>query len=181
MLLNSRYNNFSFQFPPNWFPQIVIDRYTPFFRRLAIPFTTLNNFMSYTVQSISWPSIDGQTVEQTVAKEIRVYPSGKDSIWQMSRDVTITFRTIEGYLNYFVMFDTWEQYWNGEMNMPSMPDFILRILDNYGYQVIALQWHNPVYKGLSELELSAASNVPEFRTFSANFSASWVETKREFQ
>jgi len=57
----------------------------------------------------------------------------------------------------------------------------LYLLDHYGYLFMTMQYQGVIYKGLSELEISYASNVPEFRTFTATFDCDVVSPKRELQ
>ena len=135
--------------------------------------------MSYTVQSVSWPAIDAQIAEQDLGNDYRVFKGGFDAQKYLNKEIIITFRTVEGYLNYFVMLDAWEQYWKLESEDTFVPNFTLRLLDNYGFQIMSVNYYNIVYKTLSELEISYASNVPEFRTFSCTFNCARVELKRQ--
>ena len=137
--------------------------------------------MAYTVQSVSWPSITAETVEQQKQGIKPVFKGGYPATYYMGKEVVVTFRTVEGYLNYFVMQDMFEQYWS--INDPNeelfVPDLTLQLLDHYGYLVMSMRYINVVYSGLSELELSYASNVPEYRTFTATFNCAELQLKRE--
>jgi len=183
MLLNSRYNNFNFQFPKNFFYESIIKRYDPFFKRVPIPYTNLSDFMSYTVQSVSWPAISTEIAEQYKHSSKPVYKSGFGGERYMSKELTVTFRTVEGYLNYFVMNDMYLEYWKlfNENEKIFVPNLTLYLLDHYGYLLMTVHYKDVVYSGLSELELSYASNVPEFKTFTATFICGGLKFKRELQ
>lgn len=180
MLLNSKFNLFRFAFPRGFFYPDIEQRYEIFFKRLAIPYTNLTDFMSYTVQSVSWPSMTGETVTQQKKGVTPFYKGGWDASVYIGKEVTVTFRTVEGYLNYFVMQDMFTQYW--ELNDPDeatfVPDLSMQLLDYYGYLLITMQYRSVVFSGISELELSYASNVPEYKTFTCTFNCATVDIKR---
>lgn len=180
MILNSTYNNYVFHFPKGFFPLDVERRYLPFFKRLPIPFSTLTDFMSYTVQSVSWPSIATEIVEQSVELYTPKYKAGFSLDEYINKELTITMKTVEGFLNYWVMFDTLEEYWRlyNDNDKKYVPDLAVHTLDQYGYMMFTLNYKEVVFTGLSEMELSYASNVPEYKTFTATFMASRLKTTR---
>lgn len=184
MLLNSKYNDFVFKFPPMFFPKKFDNKYLPFLNRSKIPFTSITDYINYTIQSVSWPSITTETIEQFYKNGYRVYKGGWDLLTYTSREIVVTFKTVESYINYFIMQDLLEYYWDiyqgKEENMSHLPNLYLMLLDRYGYLIVTFKYTNVVFHSLSELELSYASNVPEFRTFTATFKSSIIQTIREY-
>ena len=182
MLLNSRYMNYIFNFPKMFFSPEIERRYKPFLTRQVIEYKSLVDYMNYTIQSVSWPSLNVETVSQVQKNVIKTFRSGFDMQRQMSKELEVTFATKDSYLNYSVMRDYFEEYW-ALYNSGSevfIPNLTLQLLDHYGYTTMSLHYQDVVFSGLSELELSAASNVPEFRTFTANFVCTQIVTKRYY-
>jgi len=180
MLLNSTYNNFLFYFPKGFFPRSVEERYLPFFKRLPVPFTNLTDFMSWTVQSVSWPSMNLEITQQDKRLTTAKYKGGFSATEYSSKELTVTLKTVEGFLNYWVMHDTLEEYW--KLDNPEevlyVPDLSVHTLDQYGRMMFTVNYREVVMSALSEMELSYASNVPEYKSFTATFSATRIETKR---
>lgn len=182
-LLSSKFSNFVCNFRKDFFYPEIVAMYDPYFKRTNIPYTNLIDFMNFTIQSVSWPAINIEVVTQD-KKDIQVtYKSGFDLTRQTEKNLTITFRTTEGFLNYFVMRSQLEMYFakgKEAKNNIFLPDMQLKMLDHYGYLVLVMNMKDIVFMGLSELELSQASNVPEYRTFTADFKYSRLTIKKEF-
>ena len=171
-LLNSKFSNFRLNFPKNWFYPEIIETYDQYFRKSMIPYTNLTDYINFTIQSVSWPALAIETVTQTKKDAEITYKSGWDLNRQTEKNLTITFRTTEGFLNYFVMRSQLEMYYEQgktAKNNVFVPDLNLMMLDHYGYLILTQKMKYVVYMGLSELELSQSANVPEYRTFTADF------------
>lgn len=176
MLLNSKNSSFIFSFPQGWFDKEIEDRYKMFFERRPIIYKDLTDYMSYTVQSVSWPAFTGETVSQTAGTMTRTFKSGENFIKNIQKELRVTFRTVEGFLNFFVMFDVLQKYWTRSPDAKTfLPDLRIFVLDHYGYLMMTVLMKNIVFKGISELELSFASNIPEYRTFECIFEYSGLE------
>ena len=49
------------------------------------------------------------------------------------------------------------------------PDMNLMYLDREGYQMLTIDFRQPLMKGISEVEMNYSATAMEFRTFSVNF------------
>jgi hypothetical protein len=49
------------------------------------------------------------------------------------------------------------------------PDMNIMYLDRDGYQVLTVDFKQPIMKGISEVEMNYSSTAIEFRTFTVNF------------
>ncbi len=180
MLLNSKYSNFSFSFPKKWFYPEIYEKYDIFFKRNPIPYTNLDDYMSYTIGGVSWPSFQGDGVEQWKDGRKYIFKSGTDFQNNLSKEFKLTFRTVEGFLNYWVMFDQLQVYWRRwAEDKPYLDDFMVNILDQSGHLIMSMLIKGLVFTGLSELEMSFSSNIPEYRTFEASFSYNQIEFKNQ--
>ena len=64
MLLNSRNNLFSFNFPRNFIPADIAAKYKPYLNR--IPGNIIEepiDFLNYTIQGCNFPSVSQETME----------------------------------------------------------------------------------------------------------------------
>ena len=180
MLLNSKFSNFDFRFPKGFFFPEIEERYDIFFKRQPIPYTNLTDYVNYTVQSVSWPAVTTDTTEQLFKDAIKTYKGGFEAPRYFDRTFDVTFRTTEGYLNYWIMHDQFFKYWEwGPEHEMFLPDFNLKILDHSGYLVMTMIFKDVVFSGLSELELSYANNVPEYKSFNATFKFKIIDLKKE--
>jgi len=162
MLLNVRQNGFVLSFPPDFFAPEIKEKYKQYFQSLILPYDTIEEFMSSTVQSINWPGWTMQTVAQTrLLGKQQEYKSSKQVVDQFSREFTITFK----------MTDTKER---------TFSPMRLSLLDNEGYLVSSIIFKNPILTSQDGFNLSYSTNTPDFKTFTAKFSYFTFDIELDF-
>lgn len=175
MILGAKNNIFRLEFPVGYFFDSVCKKYEPYIKRLPIPYDNVRDFMNSSVQSVSFPAIEGPTVEQKVAEDPIIWKGYGNLEHWMGREFTVTFRLYEGYLNYWIMFDQLRTFYSYENRKALLPDLILQFMDNNGYEFIAFRFGQTLLTSISELELSFSSNMPEGSTFTCNFKYNYPE------
>lgn len=176
MLLNPKSSNYYFKFPKGFFSDNIIKKYEGYVKKQQIPFDDISQYINFTIQSISFPSLNIDNVEQTrnLGKKI-VYKSGTPVQDLFSHEFTINFRMVDGFINYFIMLDTvleFINFANPEVFKDNLP---LRILDNEGNVVTSIIFKEVIFTSFSELELNYASNNPIFTTFSLGFRCNYID------
>ena len=192
MILNSRQNSFFLNFPADFFSTEVQQKYDKYYRSLLLPYKSLSDFMSSTIQSVNFPGFTS-----TLPTQIR--PLGKTQDLQSSkpiadqftRELKVTFKLTDAYLNYFIFLDNTLNYLEpanispentGESlgqalsvnpransNHPFFNPIRLSLLNNEGYAVSSIIFNRPMLTSLSEMNLSYSSITPQFTTFTATF------------
>lgn len=76
------------------------------------------------------------------------------------------------HLNYFYDYTTLQQ---------AFPDMNLSFMDNLGYELFTFKFGRVLYTGISELSLSFSSNVPDFKTFTCNFTYTTFDLLKRLQ
>lgn len=195
-LLNSKFSNFIFSFPSKWIYPEIEEEFSPFFKRVTFPYKSANSYINASIQSISWPAVEVETVSQTVTQRrsnirsgrdlgkstTREYVGGFDMELSALKEFTVIFKTTEGFLNYFIMHRQFEKFLSyGPENEPNLGHVQLQLLDHTGYLIATKIYHDIIITSISELELSYSINVPEFRTFSVSFKSSGSQIKFEKQ
>jgi len=173
MLLNVRQNGFILSFPPNFFNERVKEKYKKYYQSLILPYDSIEDFMSSTIQSIAFP---GWTMDPAV--QTRLFGKKQDfkNAIQIpdlfTRDFTITFKLTDAYLNYFIFLENSLDYLYFEKNktLPTFPPIRLSLLDNQGYLVASIIFNRPILKSQDGFNLSYSAGTPEFKTFQAKFS-----------
>jgi hypothetical protein len=192
MILNSRQNSFFINFPADFFNQAVQTKYEKYYRSLLLPYKSLSDFMASTVQSINFPGFASTLPTQTrVLGKTQELQSAKPIADQFARDVKVTFKLTDAYLNYFVFLDNALNYLEpanvnpdntgaslgqalsvpaqANSNHPFFQPLRVTLLNNEGYAVSSIIFNRPMLTSLSEMNLSYSSITPQFTTFTATF------------
>jgi hypothetical protein len=176
MLLNPKGNSFYFVFPRGFFPPVVVDKYLPYIKKQPIPFDNINDYMNSTIQTIGFPGMNIDSVEQVrnLGKKIS-YKSSTPVQDLFSQDFTVGFKNADGFINYFIMLDTILHFLNFENPQLHLQDLPLRIMDNEGNIVMSVTFQGTILTSYSELQLSYASNTNQFTPFTLGFKCNYID------
>jgi len=170
MMINSRAANFQFIFPKGFFTKDTVDKYDQYIKRLLIPYDTLANYMSSTIQSMTFPSLNMDPVTQT--RNLGKKQEYKNSVPipdLFTREIDVTFKTIDGYINYWIFLNNIIDYLNFDNPRVYVDDLIVRFLDQTGMVITSVVFKGVYFKSLSELQMSYSDNNPDFKTFTSTF------------
>ena len=180
MILNAKSNQFVFRFPPGFINETLEKKYSFYLKRLPTPFENILDYVNHTVQSVTFPSVGSDEVEQFVGRKTSV--DGKNitknpQYWRQSldmsrilpKDFTVNLKAADAYLNYWVLFEVYKDYLSVTNMNDYFPDMSIMYLDREGYQLLSVDLKQPIMKGISEVEMNYSATAMEFRTFSVNF------------
>jgi hypothetical protein len=181
MILNSKNNNFVVRFPKNFFYPSIVKKYTTYLKRLPIPYESVADYMSASIQAVSFPALTAETVEQTLYEEPVTAKGGKRFERYLTREISMTLKSYEGWINYWILFDQMFAYYDLDSTEKYLPDLTLSFLDHTGFEFVSINFQQIVMKGISELELNYASNTAEFRNFSVSFTYNYISILKRLQ
>jgi hypothetical protein len=169
MILNSKNNQFVFTLPKGFLDEELQKKYSFYLKRLPTPYENIEDYLNATIQSVTFPSVAADEVEQTLDKTPQFWRQSFDLERIITKEFTVNFKTADGYLNYWVLFEQFQRYLRLESKRDYFPDMNLRFLDRQGYQLVNVIFRQPLMKGMDSLEMSYASTAFEFRTFGVTF------------
>jgi hypothetical protein len=169
MILNALNNQFIFHMGPNFFYPEIHQKWTPVIKRLKLPYESLEDFMNAAVQSISFPSITLDTVEQTQQHFRIAYRPGKELEPLFDKNLTVTFKLSEGFITYWILFEQIELFIKlYEVKKPFWDPLFVSFLDHHGFELVAFSFEKIIPTALSQFEISYATTAAEFNTFTLN-------------
>jgi hypothetical protein len=181
MLLNSRQSGFIFEFPPDFFYNEVKEKYKKYFQSLILPYDTIEDFMSSTVQSIDFPAWQMSLATQTrLFGKKQDYKSAVQVPDLFTREIVVTFKLTDAYLNYFIFLENSLQFLNFENKIQTFSPISVHLLDNQGYLVSTIVFNRPILTNQEAFKLSYSSSTPEFKTFQTKFTYFDFDVKVEF-
>lgn len=188
MILNSKNNSFVFRFPKGFITPELEEKYNFYLKRLPTPFETITDYVNHTIQSVTFPGVSSDEVEQIVGRKTSVEgkPLTKNpQYWRQSLDLdrafpkefTVSLKAADGYINYWVLFENYRKYLEVTNMEDYLPDMNIMYLDREGYELITIDFKQPLMKGISEVEMNYASTALEFRVFSVTFKYNTFDIK----
>ncbi len=183
MILNAKSNQFRFLFPKGFIPTDIDEKYSGYIKRLPTPFETILDYLNHSIQSITFPSVGSDEIEQWVGRKTMGGLDNSKQVtknpqyWRQSLDLervitkefTVNFKAADGYLNYWVLFETYRNYLEISTTEDYFPNMGLTYLDREGFQLLTVNFEQPIMKGISDIEMNYSSTGIEFKTFSINF------------
>ena len=176
MLLNSKQNSFYFTFPKGFFPDVVTDKYLPYIKKQPIPYDNIQNYVNSTIQSIGFPGMSIDSVEQIrpLGKKIS-YKSATPVQDLFSKDFNVQFRIVDGFINYFIMMDTILHFLNFANDQIFIQNLPVRIMDSEGNIVVSVTFKEVTLTSFSEFDLNYTSNSNQDATFNVGFKANYID------
>ena len=170
MLLNVRQDGFLFNFPPDYFSDEIKEKYKKYYQSLILPYDSIEDFMSSTIQTIDFPGWQMNQVTQTrLLGKQQDFKNSKQVVDLFSREFTITFKLTDAYLNYFIFLENSLKFLDFSNSQQTFSPMRLSLLDNQGYLVASIIFRRPILTTQDGFKLSYSSNTPQFNTFSAKF------------
>lgn len=170
MILNVRNNSFVFLFPENFFTESVKEKYKTYYQSLILPYDTIDEFMSSTVQQVDFPAWEMRPVEQTrPLGKLQEYKNSKPLKELFTREITLTMKISDAYLNYFIFLENALEFLDFSNKEQTLKPIKLLMLNNEGYSVSSITFNNPILMSQSGIKLSYSSVTPQFNAFSIKF------------
>ena len=171
MILNSRNNAYDFRFPRKFIPTEVAEKYSKYLNK--VPGALLSepvDFINYSIQGLNIPGVSFDPITQADNDGTTRYHRGAVPIQNtITREFTVTFQLLDGFINYWIMMDTLLYYYARTTKEPYINPMTLRILDAEGSSVAYMEFSGIIMNSINELNLNMAENVAEFNTFDLNF------------
>jgi len=182
LFLNARYNQFKFLFPKGFLYPAIEEKYKQYLKDLPNPYATTRDFLNSTVQQISFPGVTGITpVEQIQSARTVAYRQGYRFSQVINKDFTVTFRLVDAYLNYWLMYEQLIRYTNFAAERPDdpdaefFPDFEILYLTSTGNLTILQKLKQVLFMGISDLTPTYTDISNSTKTFTCSFRFNYFE------
>ena len=192
MFLNARSDLFKVEFPRNFIPASIKEKYEPYVFRLPTMINDVSDLINYTIQTVTIPTMNYTPVEQvkpevknrlvqeplspnslgtssTEAGRIRRWRSSQNVQEVFTKEFTVTFQLIDGHVNYWILLDTLLYFYDFKNRERFNENIPVRILDAEGNVMFTAQFIDCLFTGLTEYQLSYSDLSQEFKTFDATF------------
>jgi len=107
MRLSSQNSQFIFNLPVNFIPPALIETYQPILEKNWIQYENIIDYLNSTIKSVNFPGMSFEMPKQMLirGKERSFKPAKNIQDIISTRELTVTFRSVDSDLNYWLMFD----------------------------------------------------------------------------
>ena len=174
MRLSSQASQFIFNLPQSFLKAEIIDTYTPILEKNWVQYENVIDYLNSTIKGVNFPGISFELVKriETRGKERYLKPAKNIQDIPTTHDLTVTFRSVDSDLNYWLMFDIMSKHYL-DVDNAFLEPFTITCVDIHRDAIYVIRFYEIILKALSDNTFNYSQqkvNAKEFTiTFHFNF------------
>jgi hypothetical protein len=174
MRLSSQNSQFIFNLPQAFLKPEIISTYTPILEKNWVQYENVIDYLNSTIKSVNFPGISVDLVKriEVRGKERFLKPSKNVQDITTTHDLTVTFRSVDSDLNYWLMFDIMSKHYL-DVDNAFLEPFTITCVDIHRDAIYIIRFYEIILKSLSDNTFNYSQqkvNAKEFTlTFHFNF------------
>lgn len=176
MRLSSQSSQFLFNLPSSFLPNEIIESYQPLLEKNWIQYENVIDYLNSTILSVNFPGIsfDMPTQIRMRGKKRNFKPSTNPQDIVTTRELQVTFRSVDSYLNYWLMFDIINKHYIDVENSFVTP-FTITSLDAGRDAVYVIKFFEIILRSLSDVNLSYSQQSVTAKEFTLTFNFNFYD------
>jgi hypothetical protein len=173
--LSSQSSQFIFNLPESFLPNEIIETYKPILEKNWIQYENVIHYLNSTIKTVNFPGITLELPKQILMRgKVRDFkPSKNVQDIITNRQLTVTFRSVDSDLNYWLLFDIVNKHYLDVENQFLDP-FIITVVDVHRDALYVIKFYEIILKSISENSFNYSSqkinSAKDFNlTFNFNF------------
>lgn len=203
--LKGKQDKYRILLPDNFIPKEIEEKYAKVLQRAHSFIYKPIDFLNETIQKIQVLGITGGTMQQNqptkpsldyednydikhvgerefdrdrfnhTSNEV-TYRSPNTPLMTVDKTLNITFRHTSGFLNYFLLFETFFYQYSRHYNIDDLPgSFVVDIYNEYNEIYSRINLFDPLIDGMDMLDLDFSQPVASSQTFNVSFKYSNID------
>jgi hypothetical protein len=174
MRLSSQGSQFIFNLPSDFIKQEIINTYTPILEKNWVQYENVIDYINSTIKSVNFPGVGIEMPKQINmrGKERQFKPAKNVQDITSTHELTVTFRSVDSDLNYWLVFDILTKHYLDVENAWVNP-FTITCVDIHRDAIYVIRFYEIILKALSDNTFNYSQqkvNAKEFTlTFHFNF------------
>jgi hypothetical protein len=151
MRLSSQASQFIFNLPSDFLPTEILETYSPVLEKNWIQYEDVVSYLNSTIKSVNFPGVNFEMPKQITmrGKERQFKPAKNVQDITTTHDLTVTFRSVDSDLNYWLMFDIITKHYLDLENAFVNP-FTITCVDIHRDAIYVIRFYEIILKGMSE-------------------------------
>jgi hypothetical protein len=170
MRLSSQASQFIFNLPSDFLPPETIDSYGPILEKNWIQYEDVIAYLNSTIKSVNFPGIGFEMPKQITmrGKERQFKPAKNIQDITTTHDLTVTFRSVDSDLNYWLMFDIISKHYLDVDNSFVNP-FTITCVDIHRDAIYVIRFYEIILKAMSENTFNYSLQKVSSKDFTITF------------
>jgi hypothetical protein len=170
MRLSSQSSQFIFNLPGDFLPNEIIETYKPILEKNWIQYEDVIDYINSTIKSVNFPGISFDMPKQITmrGKERQFKPAKNVQDITTTHDLTVTLRSVDSDLNYWLMFDIISKHYLDTENSFLNP-FTITCVDIHRDAIYVIRFYEIVLKGMSDNTFNYSQQKVQSKDFTLNF------------
>jgi hypothetical protein len=170
MRLSSQASQFIFNLPSDFLPPETIDSYGPILEKNWIQYEDVIAYLNSTIKSVNFPGIGFEMPKQMTmrGKERQFKPAKNIQDITTTHDLTVTFRSVDSDLNYWLMFDIISKHYLDVENSFVNP-FTITCVDIHRDAIYVIRFYEIILKAMSENTFNYSLQKVSSKDFTITF------------
>jgi hypothetical protein len=176
MRLSSQGSQFAFNLPPNLIPNEIIQTYKPILDKNWIQYENVIDYLNSTIKSVDFPGISFNRPKQNLirGKERFYKPATNIQDIVSSRDLVVTFASVDADINYWIVFDIISKNYLDVENMYVKP-FTITALDIHRDGIYRIVFSEIILHNISNNKFDYAQQKVSSKEFTMTFSFNFYD------
>lgn len=176
MLLNNLSQAFVISFDINFFYPSINQYFIPLMRRRWLCYNTVEDFMNSQISQVTFPGFSSPAMSQSIGMNPIAKRPAKQTDEVIDKTLTLTIKTTESLLSYFIARSQYDEYLKlGRMMPLYMPDIKISLINDGGFEMFTYVYRQLTPTSISQLDLSYAARLGTFNTFTWTFSYNFYD------
>lgn len=174
MRLSSQNSQFIFNMPESFLKPEIITTYQPILEKNWVQYENVISYLNSTIKGVNFPGISFELVKriEVRGKERFLKPSKNVQDITTTHELTVTFRSVDSDLNYWLMFDIMSKHYL-DVDNAFLEPFTITCVDIHRDAIYIIRFYEIILKSLSDNTFNYSQqkvNAKEFTlTFHFNF------------
>jgi len=178
MRLSSQSSQFVFNLPSDFLTQDIISTYTPILEKNWVQYENVIDYLNSTIKSVSFPGLSITTPEQNLIRgKKRAYlPATNVNDIVTTREFTVTFRSVDSDLNYWLTYDIFIKHYLDVYNLYINP-FTITAVDIHRDAIYLIKFFEILAISLGDLKFDYSQQKVNAKEFTMTFKFNFIEVE----
>ena len=170
MRLNSQSSQFIFNLPSDFIKPELVFSYKPILEKNWVQYENIIDYINSTIKSVNFPGISFDLPKQILmrGKERQFKPAKNVQDITTTHELTVTFRSVDSDLNYWLLFDILTKHYLDLENSFVNP-FTITCVDIHRDAIYVINFFEIILKSLSENSFNYSQQKVSTKDFTMVF------------